>query len=54
VDANGRYVQFAAARALVQRLNVLKNVLESKAVGWNEFLGQPVKHEGVVRIRRMA
>ena len=53
MDADGGDVQFPPRRPLVQRLNVLQNVLELEAGRGNQSLGQPVKHEGIVRIRRM-
>jgi len=35
-------------------LNILQNVLKTVAVRWDQFLGQSVKHKGIIRIRRMA
>ena len=54
VNADRRNIQFAARGAFVQRLDVLQNVLKPEAVRRNQFLRQPVKHEGVIRVRRMA
>ena len=54
VDADGGDVEFAARGALVQRLDVLQNVLEPEAVRRNQTLRQRVKHEGVVGVGRMA
>ena len=48
VDADGGNVEFAARGALVQRLDVLQNVLEAEAVRGNQILRQRVKHEGVI------
>src|SRR5262249_13815905 len=47
-------VQFAPGGALVQGLDVLKNVLKLKAVRGHQVPGQPIKHEGIVRVGRMA
>ena len=54
MNADCGEVQFAARGPLVERLDVLQNVLEPKAVSWNYLLGQRIKHERIVRIRRMA
>ena len=54
VDADGGDVEFAARGALVQRLDVLQNVLEPEAVRRDQVLRQRVKHEGVVGVRRVA
>jgi len=40
--------------ALVERLDVLQNVLEAEAVRGNQIPGQRVKHEGVIRVGRVA
>ena len=47
-------VQFAARGALVQRLDVLQDVLELPAARVDLVLRERVKHEGVVRIGRVA
>jgi hypothetical protein len=54
VDADGGDVEFAARGALVQRLDVLQNMGEMIAVRRDEVLRQRVKHEGVVRVGRVA
>ena len=56
VDADGGDLQLTLHRALVQRLDVLKDVFEPPVSGRDErrILRQGVKHEGVVRVGRMA
>jgi hypothetical protein len=54
VNADGRDVQFAVRRALVERLDVLQNVLELKAMRRNQVLRQPVEHESIIRVGRVA
>ena len=54
VDADGGNVEFAARGALVQRLDVLQDVLKMKTVRRNQILRERVKHEGVIRVGRMA
>ena len=44
-------VEFAPARPLVQRLDVLQDMLEVVAAVIDQALGQAVKHERIVRIR---
>ena len=47
-------VQFAAKRALIQRLNVFEPMLEAIAAQIDLVFRHRVKHEGVIRIGRMA
>ena len=54
VDADGGDVEFAAGGALVQGLDILEDMFELKAVGRNEPLRQPVEHEGIIGVGRMA
>ncbi len=54
VDRDRGDVQFAARRALVQRLDVLQDVLEPPAAGLDFVLRERVKHERVVGIGRVA
>ena len=54
VDADGGDVQFAASGAFVERLDVLQDVLKTKAVRVEPILRQRIKHEGVIGIRRVA
>jgi len=54
VNAHGGNIQLPARGALVQRLDVLQNMLESEPVRGNQVLRQRVKHEGIVRVGRMA
>ena len=53
MNANGRDVQFASRGPLVERLDVLQNMLELKAMGRNQALGQGIEHESVIGIGRM-
>jgi hypothetical protein len=53
MNADRRNIQFAAGGPLVESLDVLQNMFELEATGWNEILGQSVKHKSVIRIRRM-
>lgn len=54
VDADGRNIEFAAGGAFIEGLNVLEDVFEAVAFGVDEFLGEAVEHEGVVRVGRVA
>ncbi len=54
MDADGRDVEFAAGGALVEGLDILKDVLEAVAIGRNQLFGQAVEHEGVIRVGRVA
>ena len=47
-------VEFAAHRALVQRLNIFEPMFESVAAQIDLVFRHRVKHEGVIRIGRMA
>ncbi len=51
VDADGGDVEFSARGAFVERLDVLQDVLEMKAVRGDRILREGVKHEGVIGIR---
>ena len=50
MDADRRDVQLAAAGPLVQRLDVLQDVLKIVAAVIDQSLGQAVKHERIVRV----
>jgi hypothetical protein len=54
MKANGRNIQLAPRGPLVQRLDVLQDVLELEAAGGNQVFGQPIEHESVIRIGRMS
>ena len=54
VNADSGNVEFATRGAFVQRLDVLQNVLKTEAVRGNQILRQRVKHEGIVRVGRVA
>ena len=54
VNADRRDVQFAPRGPLVEGLDVLQDVLEAKPVGRNQLAGQPVEHERIVRVGRVA
>ncbi len=54
VNADGGNVQFAARGQFVQSLDVAQDMGEFEAAGRNQFLGQPIKHKSVIRIRRMS
>jgi hypothetical protein len=51
VNADRGDVQLASRGQFVQRLDVAQNMLELEAARRNQFLGQPIKHEGIVRVR---
>jgi len=53
VNADRGDIEFATGGALIQGLDVLQDVLKVKAVRGNEFLGEAIKHKGVVGIRRV-
>lgn len=53
VDANGGDIQFAARGALVQSLDVLKDMLELIAMSRNQPLSEAIKHECIIGIGRM-
>src|SRR5205809_6183991 len=54
MEADGGDVELAARGPFVERLDVLQNVLETVAARRNQSLCQAIKHEGIVRIGRMA
>src|SRR5262245_24309489 len=54
MNADRSNIQLAPRGPFIECLDVLENMLETIARSWNEALGQPIKHERVVRIRRMA
>ena len=54
MNADGRNIQLAAGRSLVEGLDVLENVLELETASRDETASQRVKHEGIVRIRGVA
>jgi hypothetical protein len=54
MNADRRDVQFAARGPFIEGLDVLQDVLEAEAVGRDQFVGQPVKHERIVRVGRVA
>jgi len=53
MKADSRNIQLAPGGPLVQRLDVLQDVLELEAAGGDQFPGQPIEHESVIRIGRM-
>ena len=54
VDRDGRDVQLAAHGPLVERLDVLENVLEAVLAGFDLVVGECPEHEGVVGIGTVA
>ncbi len=51
VNADGGDVQFAPRGPFVQGLDVLQHVRELELARRNQFLGQPIKHEGIIGVR---
>jgi hypothetical protein len=54
VNADCRNIEFAPGGAFVKRLDVLKYVLELETIRRNQMLCQRIKHERIVRVRRVA
>ena len=54
MNADRRDVQFAPRGALVERLDVLEDVLEFETMRWNQLVRQGVEHERIVRVGRVA
>src|SRR5439155_15922977 len=54
VKADGRNVELATRGPFVERLDILQDVLKTEAARRYQSLRQSVKHEGIVRIGRMA
>ena len=54
VYRDGGDFQFPVPSPLVQRLDVLENMLEPVSAGIQQAFGKPVKHEGVIGVRGMA
>ena len=50
-NADGRNIQLAPSSPFVERLDVLQDVLEAKAVRRDALFRQAEEHEGVVRVR---
>jgi hypothetical protein len=46
-------LQLAAQGSLVERLNILQDMLKLPPSRRQQVLGQPIKHERIIRIRRM-
>jgi len=53
MNADRRNIQLASGGPLVEGLDVLQNVLELKALGGNQILGQGIEHESIIGIGRM-
>ena len=53
MNADGADVQFPARRTLIECLNILQNVRETETGSQDQLLGQPIKHKGVIGVRRM-
>src|SRR6476646_9836615 len=54
VNRYGRYVEFLTHTPFVKCLDIFESLIKRIPVQINLILGDPIKHERVVRIRRMA
>jgi len=51
MDADGADIQLPSGGPLIERLDILKDMLEFKTMAWNEIFGQCIEHEGIIWVR---